>query len=163
MVLTERHFRPCPYPDNTFKIILVCCRQKSVAMYYSWNTSLQLISCLTGFFLFKFTVFGLLNGSRVYPVRIQGTESVATIDWSFLPQKARRCPGTRIYFGTSPRPARINLISFLGGSNPCKGTPQSTCTILEQNYSNARFIMIILSRETTSENLPPPFQTNGNI
>ena len=120
-----------------------CMLQTKVFCYYSWNTSLQLISCLTCFFLFKCTVFVLLKGSRVYPVRIQGTESVATIDWLFLPQKARRCPGTRIYFGTSPRPARINLISFLGGPSPCKATLQSTCTILEQNYSNTRFIWLL--------------------
>ena len=69
-----------------------CMLQTKVFCYYSWNTSLQLISCLAGFFLFKFTVFVFLKGSRVYPVRIQGTESVATIDWSFLPQKARGCP-----------------------------------------------------------------------
>ena len=52
MVLTERHFRPCPFPDNTFKIILVCCRQKSVAMYYSWNTSLHATDQLFNRFFF---------------------------------------------------------------------------------------------------------------
>ena len=52
-VLTERHFRP-------------------VVQRLYFNI----------FFLrmYKFTVFGFLKGSRVYPARIQGTESVATID-----------------------------------------------------------------------------------
>ena len=81
--------------------------------------------------------------SKAYPARIQGTKSVATIDWSFLPQKLEQ-RDTRFYFGTSLGPGGINLISHLCTSSMMIrimgfGTAQWT---VERPYINNCFAKI---------------------
>ena len=65
--------------------------------------------------------------------------SAQSID-RFCPEKPEM--PTRIYFGMSPRPARINLISSLGG--PCEDTLH--CTLEKLNKLDLGFELLESSR-----------------
>ena len=114
-------------PISIIPLRKLCVADKSQLLLWleNFNCSVSCLKVVFQVYSIWVPLRNFLKRSRAYLVRIQGTESVATINWSFLPRKARRCPLQGFILETSPRPARINLISFLGGPKPCRDTPHS--------------------------------------
>ena len=128
-VLTEIRFRLClfKFPYNNYHVAtmdgIFCCSAVCSSIVFPTYIFCKDIEVYWGCSRVQECILSVSRGRNLSPLSID----------RFCPEKPEM--PTRIYFGMSPRPARINLISSLGG--PCEDTVH--CTLEKQKNLDLGF------------------------